>query len=163
MKKVFFILAAVFTMVACNLKVKKGVETIAESLTDSIFDIDGDTLGNLESFTYEGVIPHEGDNGTEYQLILQEVTPDSIGTYTLSSIPVNPKTGKSDAVRDSGLVITVIGLPEDSVAVIYQLISADVMNKKKNVIVHDDSTLVMAHDLNNINKNNSTMLKKVNK
>lgn len=47
------------------------------------------------------------------------------------------------AFTDSGTVVTIIGIPNDSTAIVYQLISATPGHEKTNFLAEGDSALTM--------------------
>ena len=163
MKKFLFLVIMATAIMACGSKKSQDVEIGSATASDSAFLIDDNTIGNIEKFTYQGIMPHEGAPGTAYTIVLQQITGDSIGTYTMTMEPIDPKTGKVDAVRDSGIVVTMIGNPQTNGAIIYQLISATPENGKKNFAVSDDSTLTMVDDNMKPDSKKPVVLKKVNK
>ena len=114
MKKVFIAAALAAMIVSCGSKGNKSAEIIAESESDSIFAVNDSTLGELQTYSYEGIL-------TTY-----------LGT----------KDG-NQAFTDSGTVVTIIGIPNDSTAIVYQLISATPGHEKTNFLAEGDSALTM--------------------
>ena len=57
MKKVFIAAALAAMIVSCGSKGNKSAEMIAESESDSLFAVNDSTLGDLQTYTYEGVLP----------------------------------------------------------------------------------------------------------
>lgn len=142
MKKVFIVAALAAMIVSCGSKGNKSTGMIAESESDSIFAVNDSTLGDLQTYSYEGILPAADAEGINYQLTLQEVVQDSIGIYSLTTTYL----GTSDGDRiftDSGTVVTVIGIPDDSTAVVYQLISAAPRHERTNLLAEGDSALTM--------------------
>lgn len=97
---------------------------IAESESDSLFAVNDSTLGDLQTYTYEGVLPGADVSGINYLLTLQETGEDSLGTYNLTTTYLGANNGQDQVFTDSGTVVTIIGIPNDSTAIIYQLVSA---------------------------------------
>ena len=151
-KFLFLSILSAAILVACNSKGHQSNEMATETATDSAFLINDSTIGNIENITYTGVVPQQGTPGTAYTIVLQQVTGDSIGTYTMTMEPINPKTGKVDAVRDSGIVVTVIGDPNKNGEVIYQLISANPEHEKKHFVSHGDSLKMVDKNMKPISK-----------
>ena len=77
-----------------------------------------------------------------YQLTLQEAGQDSLGTYNLTTTYLGTKDG-NQAFTDSGTVVTIIGIPNDSTAIVYQLVSATPGHEKTNFLAEGDSALTM--------------------
>ncbi len=160
MKKFFTLAVIAAALMACGSKANKNAEMIAETASDSAFTVNDSTVGNLANLTYEGMIPAQGSKGTAYTIVFQRITADSIGSYTMTMTPVDPKTGKEDAVKDSGLVVTIIGNPNTNGAIVYQLISATPEKGKKNFIVASDSTIILANEEMKQDTNTPVVLKK---
>ena len=55
MKKVFIAAALAAMIVSCGSKGNKSAEIIAESESDSIFAVNDSTLGELQTYSYEGI------------------------------------------------------------------------------------------------------------
>lgn len=143
MKKVF-ILAAIAAMIAsCGSKGNQSAEMIAESESDSLFAVNDSTLGDLQTYTYEGILPGADVDGINYQLSLQEIGEDSLGTYNLTTTYIGANKQQNQVFTDSGTVVTIIGIPNDSTAVIYQLVSAAPGHEKTNFLAEGDSALTM--------------------
>ena len=61
MKKVFIAAALAAMIVSCGSKGNKSAEMIAESESDSLFAVNDSTLGDLQTYTYEGVLRLSGN------------------------------------------------------------------------------------------------------
>ena len=109
MKKVFIAAALAAMIVSCGSKGNKSAEIIAESESDSIFAVNDSTLGELQTYSYEGILPAADAEGINYQLTLQEAGQDSLGTYNLTTTYLGTKDG-NQAFTDSGTVVTIIGI-----------------------------------------------------
>ena len=57
MKKVFIAAALAAMIVSCGSKGNKSAEIIAESESDSIFAVNDSTLSELQTYSYEGILP----------------------------------------------------------------------------------------------------------
>ena len=73
MKKVFIAAALAAMIVSCGSKGNKSAEIIAESESDSIFAVNDSTLGELQTYSYEGILPAADAEGINYQLTLHAV------------------------------------------------------------------------------------------
>lgn len=142
MKKVFIVAAFAAMIVSCGSKGNKSAELIAEGASDSIFAVNDSTLGDLQTYSYEGIIPAADAEGINYQLTLQEVGEDSLGAYSLTTTYLGTKNG-DQVFTDSGTVVTIIGIPNDSTAIVYQLVSAAPGKEKTNFLAVGDSALTM--------------------
>ena len=145
-KSIFLAFAATSLLItscgSCSNNKQQGI--VLETETDSIFMPNDSTVADLQTFVYEGLMPM--DNGTiaDYTLTIKSLGWDENGTYTILS------TVKSDTTtikqQDNGESIVIIGTPNDSTIVIYQLISAN-NNPPIHLMAKGDSALVK------INKN----------
>lgn len=142
MKKVFIVAAMAAMIVSCGSKGNKNAEMIAEGQSDSIFAVNDSTLGDLQTYSYEGIIPAADAEGINYQLTLQEVGEDSLGLYSLTTTYLGTNNG-DQTYTDNGTVVTIIGIPNDSTAIIYQLISAAPGHEKTNLLAEGDSALTI--------------------
>ena len=141
MKNFVFIAAtsAAFLFASCNsCNSNKPQGIVLETETDSIFMPNDSTVADLQTFVYEGLMPMDNGNIADYTLTIKSLGIDENVTYTIFS------TFTSDTSlikqQDNGESIVVIGMPNDSTAIIYQLVSAN--NKPTiNLKVHGDSAL----------------------
>ncbi len=150
-------------LVSCGSKSNKNAELIAETETDSIFFVNDSTLVDYQTFTYEGVLPAaDAASGINYLLSLNEVAEDSIGTYELVMTYLDTPEG-NQTFNDSGTVVTLIGIPDDSTAVVYQLVSVIPESDRFNFLAEGDSALTLiGKDLKKtISKLNYTLRKKL--
>lgn len=90
-EKVFIAAALAAMIVSCGSKGNKSAEIIAESESDSIFAVNDSTLGELQTYSYEGILPAADAEGINYQLTLQEAGQDSLGTYNLTTTYLGTK------------------------------------------------------------------------
>ena len=140
MKKIVFIatLAATLLVSSCSSCDNNQQGIALETETDSIFMLNDSTVADLQTFTYEGLLPM--DNGTiaDYTLTIKSLGLDVNGTYTIFS------TFMSDTslikLQDNGESIVIIGIPNDSTAVIYQLVSST-NQPTMNLQLNSDTTL----------------------
>jgi copper homeostasis protein (lipoprotein) len=96
----------------------------------------------LETFLYEGTVPESDSTEVLWILQMQEVAQDSIGAYLLSmTYSETDEAGNPMTTQDDGSVITLIGIPNDSTAVVYQLVSSSPVNPRINLRAEGDSAL----------------------
>lgn len=138
MKKIVAITLFPTLLVACGPKASNQGIAVAEE-SDSLYMVNDSTLGDLQTYQYEGLLP-DGDDELEYQLTIQSVGLNSDGTYTSKTTYSAPGNSNSKTLTDSGKKITLIGIPNDSTAVIYQLVS-NKGGENINFIVEGDSAL----------------------
>lgn len=56
MKKLLFVLAIAAFAVSCQSNKKNQAEMTSESMEDSVFMINDSTIGELQTYTYEGLL-----------------------------------------------------------------------------------------------------------
>jgi copper homeostasis protein (lipoprotein) len=140
MKKSVFLAATIFSffVASCNSCGNKQQGVVIETETDSIFMPNDSTVADLQTFVYEGLLPM--DNGTiaDYTLTIKSLGIDENGTYAILS------TFMSDTslikMQDNGQSIVVIGMPNDTTAIVYQLVSAN-NHPTLNLMLHGDTAL----------------------
>ena len=124
MKKMLTIAAiAAFAVlvVSCNRKKAQPIAAI-EAYSDSIYMVNDSTIGDLQTFVYEGVMPSDAGKPANYVLAINSYGLNSDGTYTLTE-SYTETNGKVSTNYDEGEKIVLIGIPNDSTAVVYELIS----------------------------------------
>lgn len=124
-KNVFLAVVATSLLItscnSCGNNQQQGVAL--ETETDSIFMLNDSTVADLQTFVYEGLMPMENGTIADYTLTIKSLGWDENGTYTILSTVTSDTTLIQQ--QDNGESIVIIGLPNDSTAVIYQLISAN--------------------------------------
>lgn len=107
--------------VSCNNKKARPIAAI-EAYSDSIYMVNDSTIGDLQTFVYEGVMPSDAGMPANYVLAISSYGLNSDGTYTLTE-SYTETNGKVNTNFDEGEKIVLIGIPNDSTAVVYELIS----------------------------------------
>ena len=140
-KNVFLAVVATSLLMAscgsCSDNRQQGI--VLETETDSLFMLNDSTVADLQTFVYEGLMPM--DNGTiaDYILTIKSLGWEENGVYTiLSTVTTDTAVIKE---QDNGESIVVVGMPNDSTAVIFQLISAN-NNPPMHLMAQGDSSLV---------------------
>lgn len=141
MKKLLFLFAATAMIVSCQSKGNK-METISESESDSIAMLNDSTLGDWQTYTYEGILPAADCEGAKYLLTMQELENDSTGNYTLEITYIGVDNGKDKTFKSKGKRNIIHGIPGDKKAVVYQLIP-DNDNATMHFLAEGDSALTM--------------------
>ena len=142
MKKLGITAALAVLIVSCGSKNNKRIEMMADHENDSVFVVDENVWEELQVCNYEGTLPSADSEGIHYQLTLQKTNQDSLDTYTLTTTYLGSK-GEYQTLTDNGTVITLPGIPDDSTAIVYQLVSATPEYEKIYFLANDDSTLTM--------------------
>ena len=141
MKKFLFVLAAAGLVVSCQSKGNK-TDVSSESMEDSVFMVNDSTIGELQTYTYQGMLPAADCEGIEYQLLLQTISPDSVGNYTLNTTYIGADKGKDKKFTEKGKTKVIHGTEDDQDAVIIQLVG-DNGEDVINFLAENDSVLTM--------------------
>ena len=96
---------------------------IAESESDSLFAVNDSTLGDLQTYTYEAFYPALTSRVSTICSLCKKQEKTHC-TYNLTTTYLGANNGQDQVFTDSGTVVTIIGIPNDSTAIIYQLVSA---------------------------------------
>jgi copper homeostasis protein (lipoprotein) len=103
MKKMLTIAAiAAFAVLAvsCNRKKAQPIAAI-EAYSDSIYMVNDSTIGDLQTFVYEGVMPSDAGKPANYVLAISSYGLNSDGTYTLTE-SYTETNGKVSTNYDEG-------------------------------------------------------------
>lgn len=106
--------------------------------SDSLYMVNDSTIADAQTFIYEGRLPMSNGNLGDVLLTIQTVSLNDDGTYTITTDYVNEALADQ---TDNGEVLVMIGMPSDSTAIIYELVSAN-GNPKMNFMLSPDSSLV---------------------
>lgn len=139
MKKIvlFAAIAATFTFSACNSCNNKPQPVVLESETDSIYMVNDSTIADMQTFVFEGLMPMDNGQIGDVVLTIRALSLMNNGEYDINSTFMN---GNIPATwSDSGETMIFIGMPNDSTAIIYELIS-DNNNPKITMKMNSDST-----------------------
>lgn len=143
MKKIVLfaaIAAATFTFSSCNSCGNKKQQIVIENAleTDSIYMVNDSTVADEQTFVFEGLMPM--DNGTVGNVVLtiRALNLSDNGEYMINNTFMNGTTPMTWS--DSGETVVLIGMPNDSTAMIYEFISEN-NNPKMTMKVNSDSSL----------------------
>lgn len=143
MKKLLFVLAAAALIVSCQSKGNKS-EMIVESEEDSIYMVNDSTLGDMQTYTYQGMLPAADAEGIDYLLVIESAAMDSTGTYTLTTTYIGADNGKNKTFTDRGRKVVKRGIPNNPNAIVYELMSND-GDETVYFLAEGDSTLTMVN------------------
>lgn len=140
MKKVFILSAALFSLLcaSCNCCGSKCQPDGIAMESDSMFIINDSTIGDVQTFIYEGLSPMSNGNIGEVVLTMRTINLNSDGTYTVTTDYTDEALATEN---DNGNMVVLIGIPNDSTAIVYEFISAN-GNPKMNFMLNNDSSLV---------------------
>lgn len=141
MKKIALLaaIAVTFTITACNSCGNEQPSIVIEGETDSLYMVNDSTVGDKQTFFFEGLMPMDNGKAGNVQLVIQTVNLNSDGTYTINTTYMDENSNMVTN-NDSGEAFVLIGIPNDSTAIVYELISNN-NNPKINLKVNSDSTL----------------------
>ena len=162
MKKiVFFVLsAAMLGFTACSSCGGNNVQPalVVESETDSLYMINDSTIGDLQTFVFEGLMPTDEGFVANTLLTVQTIDLNEDGTYTINT-SYTDGNGKQNAMYDSGETIVLIGMPNDSTAIIYELVSYGNTPKTQLMMNSDSSFTKLNSKMQAASKNPDHILK----
>lgn len=141
MKKVLIAAAAAAMVAACGQKGGGSAAPAAESQGGPVLAPDGGTACCQQTYTYEGVYPTDS-GGVACRLVLRETSCGAVGAYRLSVARGKPGCAPT-APADSGTVVTLVGIPGDSAAVVYQLVSVAPARERTSFLAEGDSALAL--------------------
>lgn len=125
MKKMLTMTAFVFLAacaISCGNKREKNAPIGYESYSDSIYMVNDSTIGELQTYIYEGMLPTDAGIPANYLLTIYSYDLNSDGSYTLTE-SYTETNGTARTLRDEGEMLVLIGIPNDSTAIVYELIS----------------------------------------
>lgn len=108
--------------ISCGNKKEKSVPVGYESYSDSIYMVNDSTIGELQTYTYEGMLPTDAGISANYVLIIDSYNINADGTYSLTE-SYTETNGMTRTNYDEGDVFVMVGVPNDSTAIVYELIS----------------------------------------
>ena len=142
MKKTLTIAAAVCMAalaVSCGNKKKAEPAFAVEAYSDSLYMINDSTIGDLQTYVYEGVMPTDAGQPANYVLTINSYGLNADGTYSLTE-SYTETNGMARTNKDEGEKIVMVGMPNDSTAVVYELISYS-NRPKLRLVAEGDSAL----------------------
>ena len=108
--------------ISCGNKKEKSAPIGYESYADSIYMVNDSTIGELQSYVYEGVLPTDAGIPANYLLTIYSYDLNADGSYTLTE-SYTETNGNSRTRYDEGEVLVMWGMPTDSTAIVYELVS----------------------------------------
>ena len=108
--------------ISCGNKKEKSIPVGYESYSDSIYMVNDSTIGELQTYVYEGMLPTDAGIPANYLLTIYSYNLNSDGSYTLTE-SYTETNGTARTLRDEGEVLVMVGMPNDSTAIVYEFIS----------------------------------------
>ena len=124
---------------SCGNKKKDAPVAAVEAYSDSIYMINDSTIGDLQTYIYEGILPTDAGIPANYVLTINSYGLNADGTYSLTE-SYTETNGMTRTHRDEGQKIVMVGMPNDSTAIVYELISYN-NRPKMRLVAESDSAL----------------------
>lgn len=140
MKKVILLSATALSLLlsSCNSCGSSNQPQGVVVESDSIFMVNDSTIGDLQTYTFEGTIPMTDGNIGDVLLTIQTLSLNEDGTYTITTDYIDEAIANEN---DNGEMLVMIGMPNDSTAIVYELVSAT-GKPKMNFKLSSDTSLV---------------------
>ena len=157
-KNVFLAVVATSLLIAscgsCGDNRQQGIAL--ETETDSIFMLNDSTVADMQTFVFEGLMPMDDGTIADCILTIKSLGWEENGNYMIvSTVTTDTALIK---MQDNGESLVIVGMPNDSTTVIYQLISAN-NNPPTHLMAHGDSALVkIDKNLQPVSKNSKHKL-----
>lgn len=108
--------------VSCGNKKRTDAIAAVEAYSDSIYMVNDSTIGEMQTYVYEGMLPTDAGLPANYVLTINSYGLNADGTYTLTE-SYTETNGMTRTNYDEGQKFVMVGMPDDSTAIIYELIS----------------------------------------
>ena len=108
--------------VSCGNKKKTDAINAVEAYSDSIYMVNDSTVGELQTYVYEGMLPTDAGIPANYVLTINSYGLNADGTYRLTE-SYTETNGMTRTNYDEGEKYVIVGMPDDSTAIVYELIS----------------------------------------
>ena len=141
MKKIVLLMAvaAVLLLSACNsCNGEKPKAMIVETEIDSLYWINDSTIGDAQTFIFEGISPMANNDLANVLLTIETINLNSDGTYTITTDYIDEGIATQN---DNGDALIIMSSDNDSTMTIIELVSAN-SYPTVSFIMQEDSTLV---------------------
>lgn len=147
--------------VSCgNKKTDPGIAI--EAYSDSIYMVNDSTIGDMQTYIYEGMLPTDAGIPANYVLTINSYGLNADGTYSLTE-SYTETNGQVRTRQDEGEKIVMVGMPNDSTAIVYELISYRNRPKMRLVSEGDSALHKVDQDLKRVSKDIKHKLRRVKK
>jgi len=137
--------------VSCGNKKRVEPAVAIEAYSDSIYMVNDSTIGDLQTYIYEGMLPTDDGIPANYVLTINSYGLNADGTYTLTE-SYTETNGMTRTNKDEGQKIVMVGMPNDSTAVVYELISYNSRPKMRLVAEGDSALHKLDKDLKRVSQ-----------
>lgn len=138
--------------VSCGNKKRVEPAVAIEAYSDSIYMINDSTVGDLQTYVYEGMLPTDAGIPANYVLTINSYGLNADGTYSLTE-SYTETNGKVSTNYDEGQKIVMVGIPNDSTAVVYELVSYSNRPKMRLVAEGDSALHKVDKELKRVSQN----------
>lgn len=146
--------------ISCGNKKAKNVPIEFESYTDSVYMVNDSTIGDLQTYIYEGILPTDAGIPANYVLTINSYGLNADGTYSLTE-SYTETNGMTRTHSDEGEKLVMVGIPNDSTAIVYELISYSNRPKIRLVAEGDSALHKVDKDLKRVSQDVKHKLKRV--
>lgn len=147
---------------SCGNKKKDAPVAAVEAYSDSIYMINDSTIGDLQTYIYEGILPTDAGIPANYVLTINSYGLNADGTYSLTE-SYTETNGMTRTHRDEGQKIVMVGMPNDSTTIVYELISYNNRPKMRLVAESDSALHKLDKDLKRMGHDMKHKLRRVKK
>lgn len=137
--------------VSCGNKKRVEPAVAIEAYSDSIYMVNDSTIGDLQTYIYEGMLPTDDGIPANYVLTINSYGLNADGTYTLTE-SYTETNGMTRTNKDEGQKIVMVGMPNDSTAVVYEFISYNSRPKMRLVAEGDSALHKLDKDLKRVSQ-----------
>ena len=156
MKKIVLsaaIAATMLTFTACNsCGEKRQPALLVEAEVDSLYMVNDTTMADKQTFIFEGLMPMENGKPGNVLLAIESISLNDDGTYTVSTTYID-ENANPVTKNDSGETIVMVGIPNDSTAIVYEFISDNNKSKTHMQMNSDSSFTRLGKDMKPVSKN----------
>ena len=125
--------------ISCGNKKEKSAPIGYESYSDEVYWANDSTIDELQTYVYEGMLPTDDGIPANYVLTIDSYGLNADGTYSLIET-YTETNGMTRTHRDEGEKIVLVGMPNDSTAIVYELISYN-NRPRLRLVAEGDSAL----------------------
>ncbi len=125
--------------VSCGNKKRTDAIAAVEAYSDSVYMVNDSTIGEMQTYVYEGMLPTDVGLPANYVLTINSYGLNADGTYSLTE-SYTETNGMTRTNYDEGEKIVMVGMPDDSTAIIYELISYS-GRPRMHLVAESDSAL----------------------
>ena len=146
MKKIILLMAAVSVLLlsACNsCNGEKPKAMIVETEIDSLYWVNDSTIGDAQTFIFEGMSPMLNNNIADVILTIETINLNNDGTYTITTDYIDEGIATQN---DNGDALIIMSSNNDSTMTIIELVSSNNYPTVSFIMQEDSSLVKMGKD-----------------